>query len=377
MSSNPAELASDADTPALARPDVQGLPLHTRSLTVAVKRLSDSRWHARGDVIDLRKNGFVPTNYDLQPSGVIHMMSIELVFAPDTCLIEQIEVDQPFVAIEPSETTKGECCRDPAPRLLAFEGERLDDEFAKKLGLGFGGPLGCSHLLTLFQLMASTVPRAVALERDRESREGTEHEIGRRFFRRSVFVDGNERSPEQTDVSVQLADTQTRPIDRSARVTERLALSHEVKTFASVDRKRFTLDRLDVRERVRTHESVGSALWIDHAERVRSLVDQRLIPGMAGRVFALMGAEPEMRPVLDNLLMFAPGFIQITAAQMDAYFEHRAGTNEAGGKPDRDAKPAVADLGGNADSCYMWRTGGNIQKAWVADAEGPKGASSA
>lgn len=351
-------------SPAESSPVVQGLPLHTRSLTVAVKRLSSSRWHARGDVIDLRKNGFVPSNYDLQPSGIIHMMSIELDFDPDTLEIEKIAVDQPFVAVEASESTNGECCRDPAPRLLDLTGEKLDHAFAKKLGLQFGGALGCSHLLTLFQLMASTVPRAVDLERARSQRENNEARLGERFFRRSVFVDGHNHSRQLTDVAVQLADTHTRPLASDSRVTERLAFSHEVKTFASIDRKRFTIERLEVRERERTDQSVGSARWVDHGELISPLLGARIIPGMAGRVFKLMGAEPRYRPILDNLLMFAPGFIQITAALMDDYFEQR----ERSSTPGEIAKPAVANLGGNADSCYMWRVGGPIQRAWTSEA---------
>jgi len=352
--------------PASIASTVQGLPLHTRSLTVAIHRDPQGLWHARGDVIDLRKNGFVPSSYDLQPSGIIHMMSIDLDFDPDSLLIEKISVDQPFVAIEPSKTTKGECCRDPAPRLLDLSGEILDDGFAKKLSLQFGGALGCSHLLTLFQLMASTVPRAVALERAREEREGTVHESGERFFRRSVFVDGHDRSPELTDVGVQLADSHTRPIAAGDRVTERLELSHEVKTFASVNRKRFTLERLQVRERSRSHKTVGTAEWVDHGALVASLVGERIIPGMAGRSFKLLGGEPAHRPILDNLLMFAPGFIQITAALMDDYFEKR----ERSDNPTKAEKPAVANLGGNTDSCYMWRSDGQIAKAWAAGLAG-------
>lgn len=346
-----------ASTPPL----VQGLPLHTRSLTVAVRRDTGSRWHARGDVIDLRKNGFVPSNYDIQPSGVIHMMSIELEFDPESLTIHSLRVDQPFVAIEASEVTRGECCRDPAPRLLDLAGEKLDSDFTKKLGSQFGGALGCSHLLTLFQLMASTVPRAVELEEAREAREGTRNEPGVRFFRRSVFVDGNEHDRTRTDVTIQLADTHTRPLAPNARFLERLALSHEIKTFASVDRKRFIMERLEVRERMRTDETVGVAEWTDHSETLASLVGERVIPGMAGRLFKLLGAEPAHRPILDNLLMFAPGFIQITAALMDEYFEERA----RAGDSEKTEKPAVANLGGNKDSCYMWRRDGPIYSAWT------------
>ena len=343
-------------------PTTVGMPLHTRSLTVTVSRTSESTWHARGDVIDLRKNGFVPSNYDLQPSGVIHMMSIDFDFDPKTLIIESIEIAQPFVAIESSEATKGECCRDPAPKLLALNGECLDTVFTKKLGGVFGGALGCSHLLTLFQLMASAVPRAVVLEYDRIAREGTEHPLGARFYRRAVFVDGNQRSGEQTDVAVQLADTHTRPLEGGARVTERLSLSHEVKTFATIDRKRFLVDRLEIRERERTYSTVGTATWTDHTEWAEPLLGVRLIPGMAGRIFKLIGDRGDLQAVRDNLLQMAPGFLQITAAQMDEYFERREQT-QPGETPE---KPAVSDLGGNSDSCYMWRRDGAIHSAWFA-----------
>ena len=347
------------------RPLTQGLPLHTRSLTVSVKRSTENRWLVRGDVIDLRKNGIVPTSYDIQPSGIIHSMNIELDLNPETLRIEAMRVDQPFVAVEASEVTKGECCRDPAPLLLDLTGERLDGDFAKKLGSVFAGPLGCSHLLTLFQLIASTVPRAAELERTRLLRDEIPQAIGNRFFRRSVFVDGFQASSLLTDVSVQLADTMTRPLTQKTHSMGRLELSHEVKTFASIDRKRFGIERLEVRERRRNAESLTTSEWVDHSERLSSLVGTPLIPGLAGRIFRLVGDEPDLSAVRDNLLMFAPGFIQVTAAQMEAYFEEQAHARaeaEAAGNTATNA-PAVASLGGNTGACYMWREGGPIEKA--------------
>lgn len=346
-----------SSAPPASRPAVQGLPLHTRSLSVAVKPIAEDRWHARGDVIDLRKKGFVPSSYDLQPSGVVHMMSIEFAFDPGVRVVEDVRVEQPFVAMEPSPDTGGECCRDPAPRLLELAGEPLDEGFTKKLGQRFGGALGCSHLLTLFQLMASAVPRAIDLEQARIAREGTHHRIGERFFRRSLFVDGHEHGPGLTDVAIQLADSHTRPLPEGAPMTERLGLSHEVRTLASVERKRLLIERLEVRERQRTHETLGRAEWIDHAARVAPLLGVRVIPGLAGRIFGLLGDHPALRTVQDNLLQFAPGFIQITAAQMDATLEERARN------PDEAGSPTVANLGGNTDSCYMWRRDGAIQRA--------------
>jgi hypothetical protein len=353
-------------------PLVRGRPLHTRCLTINVARESDSLWHARGDVIDLRKHGFVPMIDDIQPSGVIHMMSIELAFDPDSLRIERIAVDQPFVAIEPSETTGGECCRDPAPRLLELRGDTLDADFTKRLGSQFGGALGCSHLLTLFQLMASTLPRVVVLEGDRARRDGTSQRVGSRFFRRSIFVDGHEQSDQAIDVALQLADTHSRPTLQGARPTERLGLSHEVKAFVGVDRKRFRIEKLEARERQRNFETLGNADWTTHDARVEKLVGVPLIPGMAGRVFGLLGDEPDLGPLRDLLLQLAPGFIQITAALMDEFFEKRETSESAATMSASANKPAVVSLGGNANSCYMWREDGRAIKAWTADTTGSK-----
>ena len=345
------------------RPLVQGLPLHTRSLTVSIKRASESGWLVRGDVIDLRKNGFVPTNYDIQPSGIIHSMNIELDLDPESLRIDGIRVEQPFVAVEPSEATKGECCRDPAPRLLDLEGVHLDADFQKTLGSHFGGPLGCSHLLTLFQLMASTVPQAAKLERDRFARDGTEHDLGHRFFRRSVFVDGFQASAQTTDISVQLTDTATRPKTEEMSSVARLELSHEVKTFSTITRDRFEIERMIVRERKRSAETLITSDWVEHSEHFAELVGTPLIPGLAKRIFKLTEGEPAFLPIQDNLLMFAPGFVQVLAAQMEAYSEERARAEAANADGQSVKPPSIASIGGNTDSCYMWRRDGAIEKA--------------
>jgi hypothetical protein len=348
-------------------PSVRGRPLHTRSLTVVISRESDTLWHARGDVIDLRKHGFVPMIDDIQPSGVIHMMRIELDFDPRTMRIEGIAVDQPFVAIEASEASGGECCRDPAPRLLALRGDVLDAGFSKRLGQQFGGALGCSHLLTLFQLMASTLPRAVELENARSLRENTSQPFGKCFFRRSVFVDGHEQSDQTIDVAIQLADTHSRPIRAGGRPTERLELSHEVKAFVGIDRKRFKIQNLEARERQRSHDTLGRADWTLRTDRVAELVGAPLIPGMAGRIFRLLADEASLGPLRDLLLQLAPGFIQITAALMDEYFENREKVETADSVKKPAEKPAVSSFGGNANSCYMWREDGRAIKAWASD----------
>jgi hypothetical protein len=100
---------------------------------------------------------------------------------------------------------------------------------------------------------------------------------------------------------------------------------------------------------------------------VAELVGAPLIPGMAGRIFRLLPDEAGLRPLRDLLLQLAPGFIQISAALMDEYFEKRERVDPAGPERKPTEKPAVASFGGNANSCYMWREDGRAIKAWATD----------
>lgn len=345
---------------------LEGLPLHTRSLTVSLWRDENGHIHARGDIIDLRKNGFVPSSYDIQPSGIIHSMSIDLEVDPETLRIESLAVDQPFIAISPSAASEGECCRDPAPRLLDFVGDCLDSGFTRRLSTHFGGPLGCSHLLTLFQLMASAVPYGIEVEKEREQREKTSAGDGQPFFRRSLFVDGHLRDDNRLDVAVQLADTHSRPIGRGDSFTERLESSHEWKLLGTIDRKRFELDELSLDERKRNYDTLGTATWTSHGAQLEALVGTRVIPGLAGRVFKLYPNLEVHSQARDALLQLAPGFIQIVAALMDDYYRDRAEARKTNGDANSKAasKPEVANLGGNSNSCYMWRENGPISQSW-------------
>ena len=317
----------------------------------------DGRWHARGDVIDLRKVGFVPMMADIQPAGIIHQMSIDLTVDPGEQRIDTVSVDQPVVAIEPSAASGGECCRDPAPRLLALAGEHLDGDFAKRLGGVFGGPRGCSHLLTLFQLMASGLQRALSLEA--ELGEGAAaRSRGDRLFRRSAFVEGFEGEDEAIEMAVQLADFHTRPVGPGAAPLSRLARQSDVRVFARVRGSERTLDDLRIADRERSGETLGTAAWRDGSDRVASLAGTPLIPGLARRLFDLFGA-PEDRMLLDAGLQLAPGYIQVMAAAMDRWLV-QASRGESERRPEMrgPARVETDAIGGMPDSCYMWRSDG-------------------
>ena len=119
-----------------------GLPLHTRTLQLDVFQDDAATLRAEGAILDLRKCGFVPTGGELQTAGFIHQMSWRAWLRDRSGEILRLEIAQPFVAMERSAATGGECCRDPAPRLVAFvEGNQLDPGFTRRLGAAFGGAL--------------------------------------------------------------------------------------------------------------------------------------------------------------------------------------------------------------------------------------------
>jgi hypothetical protein len=332
---------------------ITGHPLHTRSLTIVVTMLPDGRWAARGDVVDLRKCGFVPMTQGIQPAGLIHLMSLEVELDPGSRHLESVEVAQPVVAIEPSAETGGECCRDPAHRLQELVGLPLDRSFSKRLASRFGGPLGCSHLLTLFQLMASALPRAL----DLEEALGERRPAGDRFFRRSAFVEGFEAADGSIEYAIQLHDFQGHS-GPTRRPVERLGRHDEVRIFARVERPSVALRELRVAQRTRIPATLATACFKELG-RPQGLVGEPVMPGMARRVFAALGDGGEEALVRDALLQLAPGHIQVMAAVAERWFAKAA----SGARPRSGEGPEIAALGGFPDSCYMWRSEGVLQRA--------------
>src|SRR5947207_790976 len=92
-------------------------------------------------------------------------MRLRAVVDPATLALATITAEQPTVAFEPSATTGGESCRDPIGRVVALAGATLDATFNRRLTGIIGGPLGCSHLLTLARLLGSTVAWALQCDR--------------------------------------------------------------------------------------------------------------------------------------------------------------------------------------------------------------------
>ena len=266
-----------------------GAPAHTRTLVVSLAKLADDRALASGAIVDVRKRGLVPMASDLQTAGVIHDMRVraEIALAPDR--IAAIRVEQANVAFEPSLATGGECCRDPGPRIAALIDTPLDGDSTRRLGAALGGPLGCSHVLTLAQLLLSTAQTALALER--EVHGGAARPAGQRIFHRSLSIDGV-LGRDGLHLALQQADVHFVPL----------------------------VPRADT----------------DPLER--------------------LGARADDRPLLDALLNLAPTLIQCVPALMERW-QSRPGA----------PRPGMMAGGGMADSCYMWRTGGALQKRLVGE----------
>ena len=128
-------------------------------------------------------------------------------------------------------------CRDIAWRLRDLVGRPLDRSFSKWLQAGFGGPLGCSHLLTLAHFLGSTTPQALALDSAAFSGDAGFRDNGERIFKRSLVLDGFELvDPARLRVVSVLNDIHMRPKSRVQGLLDRLAFQREVRCRSDIGR---------------------------------------------------------------------------------------------------------------------------------------------
>jgi len=332
---------------------VSGHPLHTRTLVVDVFREGEGAVRAEGVILDLRKCGFVPTGGELQTAGFIHHMELTAHVDLQSRRLAALETRQPTVAFEPTPTTGGDCCRDPAPRLQALVGERVDADFPKRVGSVFGGALGCSHLLTLAQLMGRTLPRIL----DEEASAGP-REPGERIAKRALFIEGFEAEEGALDVAIQSASFRTRPRAEVHQPLERLAAQHDIRVLGRVRLQDMQLVALDAAERRRGLADFTTAPWVSRSDDVATLAGAPALGGLAARSFARFGGEPEDATLLDTLLQLAPGLIQCLAALSNRILEAFA----AGPSEEAREIPKELSVGGLPDSCYIWRAGGSMAR---------------
>jgi len=329
-----------------------GDPLHTRLLTVDARSAEAGRFSVRGEVLDLRKRSLVPLPHGLQLPGVIHRMELEALFEPAERRLERVESRQPVVAFEASPASGGESCRDSAGALQALVGAQLGGGFLRRLSDAYGGPRGCTHLLTLARLLASGAARALDLE---AALAGAPRQVGERVFRRVLVVDGFEGPEGSMQLEVQLSDVHLRPrAEATEHPLDAFTSWTELRVLAGLDLASTRLRELRAEERTRTPADLAGAAFADRSGELAELVGRPLMAGFGPEVVRRFGEDPRSAPLLDALLNLAPGYVQCVAAVRDLFLP--------GGR-------AAASLGAGTDSCFMWRTGGALQVARAAREE--------
>jgi len=331
-----------------------GAPAHTRTLVVSLAQLAPDRALASGAIVDVRKRGLVPMASDLQTAGVIHDMRVRAEIALSPARVAAISVEQAHVAFEPSLATGGESCRDPGPRIAALVDTPLDGDSARRLGAALGGPLGCSHVLTLAQLLLSTAQTGLALEQQRHSHAA--RPVGQRIFHRSLSIDGV-LGRDGLQLALQQADVHFVPLVPRADTDplERLAGRLEIRAMAEIDPDAMVLRSLRAAERESGRDAFYGA-WRDRSAPLADLAGRSALAGMAAGLFARLGENAADRPLLDALRNLAPTLIQCVPAVMERW-QSRPGA----------PRPGMMAGGGMADSCYMWRTGGALHKRMVGE----------
>lgn len=326
--------------------DARGDPVHTRTLGVTLAWRADGRLDARGQILDLRKRGFVPIVGDLRPSGVVHHMRVHAVVDPVARRLEAIEAEQPAVAFEAAPWTRGESCRDTIPGVRGLAPAVLDAAFAKRVGAGIGGPRGCSHVLALVQLLGGSV--GWALDRELELHGALRPQAaGRRLFHRELVIDGFDVGRLRLLVAIQLGDLHLAPVAAPERPIERFGADRAVRVRAEVDCERSALTAVRAAERWRTRPDATDE-WRSHAAALAGIEGLALRAGVTAELLRRLGGEAALRPLLEALLQLTPA-VQQSLAGLEALWQtERASAAREGG------------VGSHVDACYMWRSGGAL-----------------
>jgi hypothetical protein len=319
-----------------------GEPVHTRAQSVLVRLREDGLFEAHGSLLDLRTRGFLPVGGDMQGMGIIHHMELAWTVDPVRSVVERWTPAQPTVAFDASPETAGESCRDPIGRIAALTGTPLGGELSQSLRDAIGGPLGCSHLVTLGLFMDAALRAGLA-------RGGAPAGEPRRLFRRDVVFDAREVADGRVVVAVRQGDLDWNARGDDALAPERFAAHHELAATVEVDLWPGSLAAAGGRERRRTSDAFAGVPWQDRSALLAPLVGTGLARGAAGEIRRRLGDADDARPWQDAFLMLPPALVQCRAAHPDAWHEKVRAT------------PRHPGLTALPDSCYMWRRGGALE----------------
>jgi hypothetical protein len=177
--------------------------------------------------------------------------------------------------------------------------------------------------------------------------------VGQRIFRRDVVVDGAQRADGALVLALQLLDVHFTSADGVVRSMDRFAESLDVRLLVTLRPPSFTIDDVVAAERRRGRTTLD-APWRARADVAARLHGLSMLRGVTAALLARFGAPGEDQPLLDASLMLAPTLIQVFAAVADW-----------AGLAERDRW--MLGMGGRADSCWMWRRGGALERLRTPD----------
>jgi hypothetical protein len=326
--------------------DLDGHPLHTRALSVTLAASADGRLDVTGTLLDLRKRGFVPVGGDLQSSGIVHHMLLDVVVDPATGRVDEAVARQPSVAFEASAATQGESCRDPVDTARALVGGDVAHGWPEWVGGILGGPKACFHVFTLAHLLGATA--AWALGRERARFPHATRPAGQRVFRRDIVLDGAQRPDGTLALALQLTELLFAPARGVVPSMQRLGENLEARMLLTLGPPAFVTTDVDVAERRRDPSSLD-APWRARPDVAAHLTGLSMLRGVTAALLARFGAPGDDQPLLDAALMLAPTLIQVFAAVADW-----------AGMAARDRW--MLGMGGRPDSCWMWRRDGALSR---------------
>ena len=333
-----------------------GHPVHNRTLIVEVLQDEGGRVRALATILDLRKQGWIPTGGDLQTAGLIHHMSLDVLVDAGSGLIERFEPSQRVVAFEPSGRTADEGCRDPIHLLQGMVGETLAAGNARRLSEIFGGPRGCSHLLTLGQLVVSFLPGTIARAARGGRAQQLAREAGERLAKRALVIDGFARADGDQEIAIQLTDVHTRPFATMVDMLDRFGAQHELRAIFRVDGATTTIRAFDLAERAQTRAELGTAVWQSRREELRWLDGHPVMRGLAPGLLRRYGDDPAREPLLAALINFAPGYVQSLSMRVTRVIEQAARAGKRVGMMEE------SGFGPPPDSCHVWRSDGCMMR---------------
>ncbi|MFK7895391.1 MAG: DUF2889 domain-containing protein, partial [Myxococcota bacterium] len=300
----------------------------------------------RADLMDLRKAGLMSLGDRITMAGIIHKMELRGTFSAETGSLESIQWDQSHVMHEPNHASKGECCRDPLGRLKELIGVQLGLGFAATLKQIFGGPLGCTHISTLFQELSAFVAR-LGVMRAAHPELISSRRPGERIATRSLYFDAflPSEGGSETDISVRLADLFYAIAAPSG--AEVLFEHDELRLVAQVDLAGWQFKSGEARERCRRGPTCENSSWTLRSDALSDFAGQSLGGGMARLCLQKFGDSDADARLLSALLSLGPGMTQVGAAVSDTL------------APSSSAAPPGSGLPGPGP-CYMLRTGGPL-----------------